>query len=30
MKDEIIESLHFAFQKGYDRPEFSDWKWPHK
>jgi xylulose-5-phosphate/fructose-6-phosphate phosphoketolase len=29
MKNEIIESLRFAFQQGYDRPEFSDWQWPH-
>ena len=30
MKNEIIESLHFAFQEGYDRPKFTDWRWPHK
>ena len=28
MKNEIIESLNFAFQKGYDRPDFSGWTWP--
>jgi xylulose-5-phosphate/fructose-6-phosphate phosphoketolase len=30
MKNEIIESLDFAFQEGYDRPQFTDWQWPYK
>ena len=30
MKNEIIESLNFAFQEGYDRPDFSGWTWPHE
>jgi xylulose-5-phosphate/fructose-6-phosphate phosphoketolase len=30
MKNEIIESLNFAFEEGYDRPQFTSWKWPHE
>jgi len=29
MRTEIIENLAFAYKEGYDKPEFSDWKWPY-
>jgi xylulose-5-phosphate/fructose-6-phosphate phosphoketolase len=29
MKNEIIENIAYAYREGYDRPEFTDWKWPH-
>ncbi len=28
MKNQIIESLNYAYTHGIDRPEFTDWKWP--
>ena len=28
MKNEIIENIAYAYREGYDRPEFTDWKWP--
>lgn len=28
MKNEIIKSLRFSDREGYDRPEFTQWKWP--
>jgi xylulose-5-phosphate/fructose-6-phosphate phosphoketolase len=28
MKNEIIACKQFAYSEGYDRPEFTDWKWP--
>jgi len=28
MKNQIIESLNYAYTHGIDRPEFCDWKWP--
>ena len=30
MKDEIITSLDFAAREGYDRSEFTGWKWPYE
>jgi xylulose-5-phosphate/fructose-6-phosphate phosphoketolase len=28
MKDEILACKQFAYEEGYDRPEFTGWKWP--
>jgi xylulose-5-phosphate/fructose-6-phosphate phosphoketolase len=30
MKNQIIENIAYAYREGYDRPEFTDWKWPCK
>ncbi len=29
LKDQICESLDYAFANGIDKPEIRDWKWPH-
>jgi xylulose-5-phosphate/fructose-6-phosphate phosphoketolase len=29
LKDEISESLSYAFEHGIDKPEVTDWKWPY-
>jgi len=30
MRNEILACQHFAYTEGFDRPEFSDWQWPHE
>ena len=29
LKDQIIESVNYAFENGIDRPEITNWKWPY-
>ncbi len=29
MKNEIINNIAFAHQEGFDKPEFTNWKWPY-
>lgn len=29
MKNEIIENVNYAYEHGRDKPEISNWKWPH-
>ena len=29
MKNSIIENIAYANSEGYDKPEFTDWKWPY-
>jgi xylulose-5-phosphate/fructose-6-phosphate phosphoketolase len=29
LKDQICESLDYAYANGIDKPEINDWKWPH-
>jgi len=29
LKDQICENLDYAFEHGIDKPEISEWKWPH-
>ena len=28
LKNEIIDSIHYAHENGIDRPEITGWKWP--
>ncbi len=28
MKNAIIENVAYAYREGYDRPQFTEWKWP--
>ncbi len=28
LRDQVIESLNYAYSEGIDRPEISDWTWP--
>jgi xylulose-5-phosphate/fructose-6-phosphate phosphoketolase len=30
MKNEILVCKRFAYVEGYDRPKFTDWKWPYE
>jgi xylulose-5-phosphate/fructose-6-phosphate phosphoketolase len=29
MKNEIIDNIAYAYREGFDRAEFTNWKWPH-
>jgi len=29
LKDSILESTRYAFEYGADKPQITDWKWPH-
>ena len=28
LKGQIIESIHYAYTEGLDKPEIRNWKWP--